>query len=60
MSAKSSGPPQAGKPVRRASSFDRFTGRGRKDTAYVLEHANIKKMKKNAARVAKLVKGERQ
>ena len=35
-------------------------GRGRKDTAYVLEHANIKKMKKNAARVAKLVKGERQ
>ena len=35
-------------------------GRGRKDTAYVLEHANIKKMKQNAARVAKLVKGERQ
>ena len=31
-SSKSPGPPQAGKPVRRASSFDRFTGRGRKDT----------------------------
>ena len=40
--------------------LDAKTARGRKDTAYVLERDNLRKMKDNAELVAKLVKGERE